>query len=162
WARSLTSSADYRWWELAAGASSSVAAHALIAAAACPSTTRRQAELIDAAYNPSIGALTVLLDNLVDRQRDAAAGAHSYTDYYDDAADGAERIAAIARAARVAIAALPRRRRHEAILTGIAAFYGGHPGAARPFARPICSALEAELGPAVGLLATALARGRRF
>jgi len=36
WAERLESPPGYRWWELAAGASSSVAAHALIAAAASP------------------------------------------------------------------------------------------------------------------------------
>ena len=72
----------YRWWEVAAGASSSVAAHALIAAAADPRTSAAEAELIDAAYFPSIGALTVLLDDLVDRDEDAAAGAHNYLAYY--------------------------------------------------------------------------------
>ena len=38
WARALDAPAVYRWWEVAAGASSSVAAHALIAAAADPRT----------------------------------------------------------------------------------------------------------------------------
>ena len=75
--------AVYRWWEVAAGASSSVAAHALIAAAAEPRTGAAEAARIDAAYFPSIGALTVLLDDLVDRDEDAAAGAHNYLAYYE-------------------------------------------------------------------------------
>jgi hypothetical protein len=159
WARGLPSPAGYRWWELAAGASSSAAAHALIAAAASPGTRRQEAELIDAAYNPSIGALTVLLDNLVDRHEDALADTHNYTGYYADAADAAGRIAAIAADARAAIALLPGRRRHEAILAGVAAHYAGHPGARKPFAQPVVAALRETLGPPVALIATA--RGRR-
>ena len=93
WAARLPAAPGYRWWELASGACSSVAAHALIAAAADPDTTAEQAELIDEAYFPSIGALTVLLDDLVDRDQDRAAGEHNYLDYYGDAEDAAERIA---------------------------------------------------------------------
>jgi tetraprenyl-beta-curcumene synthase len=156
WAGDLPSPRGYRWWELAAGASSSVAAHALIALAATPGAHPRQAELVDIAYNPSIGALTVLLDNLVDRDEDAAAGAHNYMDYYADPDDAACRIAAIADDARAAIAPLPRRSRHEAILAGVAAFYAAQPGARRSFARPIVSALRRTLGPPVGLLAAAI------
>src|SRR3954470_2484427 len=43
WAESLAGSSDYRWWEVAAGAGSSVAAHALIAAAADPAAGARTA-----------------------------------------------------------------------------------------------------------------------
>jgi tetraprenyl-beta-curcumene synthase len=157
WARGLPSSAGYRWWELAAGASSSVAAHALIAAAATPGIERIQAKLIDAAYYPSIGALTVLLDSLVDRGVDAAVGAHNYTDYYSSADDAAERIAAIALDARSAIAPLRKRGRHQAILVGVAAFYVSQPGAREPFAKPVHAALTDTLGPSVRLLANVLA-----
>ncbi|HXR61823.1 MAG TPA: DUF2600 family protein, partial [Solirubrobacterales bacterium] len=55
WAEGLDPSGDHRWWELAAGASSSVAAHALIAAAADPRTTPEDAASIDRAYNPPVG-----------------------------------------------------------------------------------------------------------
>lgn len=55
---------------MAAGASSSVAAQALIAAAADAKTTPEEVGLVDAAYFPPIGALTVLLDDLVDRDED--------------------------------------------------------------------------------------------
>jgi tetraprenyl-beta-curcumene synthase len=157
WARRLPEPTGYRWWELAAGASSSVAAHALIAAAATPVTTARQAELIDAAYNPSIGALTVLLDALVDRQRDHATGAHNYTDYYSGPEDAARRIADIGREARDGIFPLSNRGRHMAILAGVAGFYLGEPGARNSLGRPVAAGLEATLGPSVRLIGRTMA-----
>lgn len=157
WSAQLPAAPGYRWWELASGACSSVAAHALIAAAADPETTAEQAELLDQAYFPSIGALTVLLDDLVDRDQDRSAGEHNYLDYYSDAETAAERIALIAERARAGLAGLAHRRRHGAILTGVAAFYlhtagdrDGYPRrvrerlleAAGPGVRPIIGALR--------------------
>jgi tetraprenyl-beta-curcumene synthase len=129
WSSSLPGAAGYRWWEVAAGASSSVAAHALIALAATPDATAAQAELVDAAYFPSIGALTVLLDDLLDRDVDAAAGEHNYLDYYESTEVAAERLQEIVTLARAAISPLPRPSRHAAILTGVLAFYLSSPDA---------------------------------
>lgn len=151
----------YAWWELAAGASSSVAVHALIAAAADPATTAAEAELIDAAYFPPVGALTVLLDDLVDRDEDAASGAHNYLAYYRDRDEAASRIALLTGRARAAIAPLRRRRRHAAILTGVAGFYLAAPGAETGFARPVAAALRDALGPAVRPVAAAMRARRR-
>lgn len=161
WGRSLPAPPGYRWWEPAAGASSSVAAHTLIAAAASAGTSHDQAEAIDSAYNPSIGALTVLLDDLVDRERDSLAGSHNYTAYYADAADAAERIAAIASDARQSIAPLPHRNRHLAILAGVAGYYLSDPGAGDTIGRAVAAPLEASLGPSVGLLCAAAKAVRR-
>ncbi|HET6999104.1 MAG TPA: DUF2600 family protein [Solirubrobacterales bacterium] len=63
----------------------------MIAAAADPATSAAEAELIDAAYFPSIGALTVLLDDLIDRNEDLAADAHNYIAYYRDSEEAANR-----------------------------------------------------------------------
>jgi hypothetical protein len=160
WSRSLAEPCGYCWWELAAGASSSVAAHALIAIAAAPNTTQRQAELVDAAYNPAIGALTVLLDDLVDREQDHAGNSHNYTRYYADAAEAAERIAAIGRHARREIRPLPHRRRHAAILAGVAAYYLSDSGARDDFGQVVAAALRRTLGPSVRALAIAVTVAR--
>lgn len=125
WARTLDRRAGFTWWEAAAGASSSVAVHALIAAAADPLTTKRDALLVDAAYYPPIGALTVLFDSLIDRSRDAASGSHNYMAYYAGRDEAAERLAAITNRAQMAVLPLRRRRRHEAIVAGVAGFYLG-------------------------------------
>lgn len=137
WAAGQEAAPGYLWWELTAGASSSVAAHALIAAAADKRTTAAEAARIDAAYFPPIGALTVLLDDLIDREEDLASGEHNYLGYYTSSEQAAARIALLASRARTAITGLRRARRHRAILAGVAAFYLSAPAAMSGYARPI-------------------------
>ena len=161
WAESLGAPTVYRWWEVAAGASSSVGAHALIGAAADPRTTETEAELIDAAYFPSIGALTVLLDDLIDREEDAAAGAHNYLAYYRDAGDAADRLDLIAHLAAAAIDPLRHRRRHAAILAGVAGFYLSAAEAETPYARPSRDRLLRSTGPAVRPIVAVMRQRRR-
>lgn len=153
WAERLPAPPEYRWWEVAAGASSSVAAHALIAAAADPTTGAAEAAAIDAAYQPPIAALTVLLDDLVDREEDRAAGEHNYVDYYAGPVEAAERMAAIGERARALTATLPRAARHRAILAGVAAYYLGGTVADDGFAAPVRRRLLAALGPGTRVLA---------
>ncbi|HEU5252364.1 MAG TPA: DUF2600 family protein [Solirubrobacterales bacterium] len=163
WAEGLGAPPDYRWWEVAAGASSSAGAHALIAAAADPATSAGDAQAIDAAYQPPIGALTVLLDDLVDREDDRAAGEHNYVGYYADA-DAAERLAAIAASARALTGALPRAGRHRAILAGVAAYYLSAPETETEQAKPIRKQVLQASGPGARLLAAFMRlrrRGRR-
>jgi tetraprenyl-beta-curcumene synthase len=159
WAEGLAAPAGYEWWEVAAGASSSVAAHALLALAGGPRATRAQAELVDGAYFPSIGALTVLLDDLVDRDADRAAGQHSYLRHYPTDAAAAGRIEAVVDLARRSLSPLPRSSLHRAILAGILAFYLSSPGAAAPPARNIRDQLLSSSGPVVRSLTRLLARG---
>lgn len=160
WARGLDAPAAYRWWEVAAGASSSVAAHALIAAAADRRTTAAGAELTDAAYFPSVGALTVLLDDLIDRDEDRAAGAHNYTAYYDDGEDTAARLELIVHLARAGLARLRRPHRHTAILAGVVGFYLSAAGAETPFARPARDRLLAAARPGVRPIVAVMRRRR--
>ncbi|HEV7615594.1 MAG TPA: DUF2600 family protein [Solirubrobacterales bacterium] len=161
WARSLGAPAVYRWWEVAAGASSSVAAHALIAAAADPATSPAEAELIDAAYFPPIGALTVLLDDLIDRDEDARAGAHSYIAYYRDGGDAANRLDLLAQLAGAALAPLRHRHRHAAILAGVVGFYLSAEQAETPYARPARARLLGSAGPAVRPIVAVMRRRRK-
>ena len=147
WAEGLGAPPEYRWWEVAAGASSSVATHALIAAATDPDTTAADAAAIDAAYNPSIGALTVFLDDLVDREADREAGEHNYLAYYEGPGEAAERLAWVGREAGSRIESLPRASRHRAILAGVGAFYLSDHGARTTYAQPIKDRLLSALGP---------------
>jgi ribosomal protein L32 len=160
WVSGLNAPPDYRWWEVAAGASSSVAAHALIAAAADPRTQRDEAERIDAAYFPPTGALTVLLDDLVDRQADRAAGEHSYLDYYSRPGEAAERLALLLEHAHASIAGLRRRRLHAAILAGIVAYYLASPAARDDYAGQIRKRML-EAGGGRERLAIAAVRAQR-
>ncbi|HET8954499.1 MAG TPA: DUF2600 family protein [Solirubrobacterales bacterium] len=153
WAMELETSRLYRWWEVAAGASSSVAAHALTAAAADPATSFARAGMIDGAYQPSIGALTVFLDDLVDREEDRAAGEHNYLAYYEDSGEAAERLALLARHADVLLARVPHSERHRAILAGVAAYYLSSPAAQTAYAEPVRERLLASLGSGARLLA---------
>ena len=161
WASRNESAAGYLWWELAAGASSSVATHALIAAAADRRTTAEEAALIDAAYFPPIGALTVLLDDLIDREDDLAAGQHNYLSYLDDNEQAAIRIGLLAGRAKAAIGHLRHPRRHRAILAGVAGFYLSAPGAGSGYARPIRGRLLESLDPTVRLIMVAMRLRRR-
>ncbi len=129
WAATIDSAPGLRWWETAAGASSSVGAHALIALAGTPGASAAEAELLTAAYDPWIGALTVLLDDLVDRDRDARDGEHNYLRHYGEEAPA--RIDLLVDGARRALRDLPRRGTHEAILNGVLAYYLGDPADAR-------------------------------
>jgi hypothetical protein len=160
WARAQEAPAVYRWWEVAAGASSSAAAHALIAAAADPGSTAAEAEAIDDAYFPSLGALTVLLDDLIDREEDAVAGAHNYIAYYAGDTDAAQRLDLIFHLAGAALPGLRHRHRHAAILAGVLGFYLSAPEAEAPFAQPARERLLRSAGPAARPI-VAIMRGRR-
>jgi tetraprenyl-beta-curcumene synthase len=161
WALAQDAPTVYRWWEVAAGASSSVAAHALIAAAADPTTSGWEAESIDAAYFPSVGALTVLLDDLIDREKDAAEGAHSYLEYYADSNEAAARLDLIAHLARVGIAPLRHPHRHAALVAGVAGFYLSAAEAETPYALPARERLLASAGPAVRPIVAVMRRRRQ-
>ena len=123
----------YKWWEAAAGASSSVAVHALIAAAADPRPSGAEAELIGAAYFPPIGALTVLLDDLGRPRR----GRHRRRPQLSRLlrtreTETANRLDLLAQLGRAAISPLRHRRRHAAILAGVVGFYLSDPNAQAP------------------------------
>lgn len=143
WAARQAPGSGYAWWEVAAAASSSVAIHALLAAAADPRTTRVEAAGVDRAYFPSIAALTVLLDDLVDRERDAAASSHNYFAYYATNRHAAKRIASILEHGEASIRELRHRRRHAAILAGVVGFYLSAREAETPYARPVAQRLLA-------------------
>jgi tetraprenyl-beta-curcumene synthase len=149
WAGTLPDHADYSWWELAAAASSSVAVHALIAAAADDRTDSLETERIDAAYFPSIGALTVLLDDLIDLDDDRANGEHNYLAHYSSNAVAAERLTRIVGEAQTAVAELRDPHRHRAILIGVVGFYLSNAAARSEYARPIRSRLLGSIGAPV-------------
>jgi tetraprenyl-beta-curcumene synthase len=153
--------AELAWWEAAAAGGSPLCAYALIAAAAEPAVQPAHVEAIERAYHPWIGALHSLLDHLVDREQDAAAGERNLIDYYSSPEEAAARMRALAVRAHDAAQALPRGSRHAIILAGMSAFYLSAPEAASPGARPIAQAVRASIG---GLATPALLvfKGRRF
>jgi tetraprenyl-beta-curcumene synthase len=121
--RSLGGDAAYAWWELTAGAASSLVLHALFAVAGDARTTPAVASQIERAYFPAICALSTLLDAFIDRASDAATATDNYLDYCHDSATAVQRLAKIAGDAEHAARDLPRGDRHAAITAGVAAFY---------------------------------------
>ena len=103
-----------------------------------------------------MGALTVLLDDLVDREEDLAAGEHNYVAYYADSTEAAERLALLAGRAREAAAKLRHRRRHAAILAGVAAFYLGPRAAGGDYGEAIRTRLLEAMGGTARLALAAM------
>jgi tetraprenyl-beta-curcumene synthase len=122
------------WWEAAAGGASSLVVFSLLAAAARPSLSLRDAEAIEHAYVPWIGALHVLLDSLVDRPRDLASGHHSLVAHYRSSSAMAIGMGAIADAAVHAVRGISLARDHELLLVAMAGLYLTRPAASLPYA----------------------------
>ena len=145
WTAALKDGGEYLWWELAAAGISCLALHALFAAAAC-ATTPEEAERIDAAYFPSVCAISALLDSLVDQPHDAGSTNHSFVEHYE-ASVAAERFGAITGEARALSSRLRNHGRHAVILAGIASFYLSAPEAHTELARPVATRTLGRLGP---------------
>jgi tetraprenyl-beta-curcumene synthase len=149
WARSEAQVIPLGWQEFLAGAASSVlAVHALIAAAADEHTTPRNAAEIDTAYL-SICALSTMLDSLVDHQSDTHAGQVGYLRYYEDHDLLANDLARAARRAVEHTSTLPNGAHHAMTLVGVAAYYISAPTADSDFARPVTRQVRRELEPLI-------------
>lgn len=154
WARELTPvGSALAWWQAAGAGGSSLAVHALIAAAADPELRQVDVQAIHDAYFPWICALHSLLDSLVDLDEDDRAAQRNLLAY--DASDqhAARAMGSLARRARAATAPLPQAARHRVIVCVMAAYYLSSPQAATPRAQTIAAGIPAALSP---LLAPAL------
>jgi tetraprenyl-beta-curcumene synthase len=149
WARSEAQQTGLDWREFLAGAASSVLAlHALIAAAADPRTTPTQALQIDAAYL-SICVVVTLLDGVVDQGPDGNAGELGYISFYDDPDLLGQTLAGAAQRAAREARALRNGTQHVMMLAGAVAFWASAPGARSDLARPVVARLRRALGPLV-------------
>ena len=149
------------WWETAAACGSSLAVHALIAAAATPDLDPRDAVEIDGAYYPWIGALHSLLDSLVDRREDRDGGRLCLLDHYPSTTSAASRLADLALRSKAACERLPGTRAHRVIVTAMASYYLSAPECDTAEARAIAGSLTAVLGRPLGV-AIAMFRARRL
>jgi tetraprenyl-beta-curcumene synthase len=146
WAREATpAGAGLQWWETAAAAGSSLATHALIAAAAVASFDADGALALERAYFPWIGGLHSLLDNLIDKHEDEAAGHRSLVEYYGPER-AAQRMKWMAEQATSAADGLPHSRRHTLILAAMIANYLSTPEAHSPHLTPVTEAVLATTG----------------
>jgi hypothetical protein len=149
WACEQSPSSGLGWREYATGSASSVlAVHALIAAAADPQTTTDEARRIDAAYL-AIGAVITLLDSLVDETVDAARGEPGFIRLYDTREQLARELCALTREALERAHEAPHGKHHAMTLAGVVAYYTTHPGAREPHARGLVAAVRRELSPTV-------------
>lgn len=112
-----------RPWESAAGAGSTLAVLAMIAAAADPALRPSVAREIEGAYFPWIGSLHSLLDSLVDYQEDLALEGRALVGYYRSPREAAERMRTLASEALRRARGLPRGRRHTLIVAAMTSFY---------------------------------------
>jgi tetraprenyl-beta-curcumene synthase len=147
WARAQTpSGADLRWWETAASAGSSLGVYVLIAAAANRIVRAEETAAIEEAYFPWIGSLHLLLDSLVDRREDAAAGQRSLLDYYASPQEAAARLGLLAAESLRRVQALPSCRPHVLMFAGMAGHYLSMPAAFQPDALPAARTVLGAIG----------------
>jgi tetraprenyl-beta-curcumene synthase len=133
WACSQTVvGAGLSWWETAAAAGSQLLVFALIAAAGDPTMRPQHAMALERAYFPWIGALSTLLDSVIDQQVDRAEDQQSLVDHYRSPQIAAERMRMITLRAVDAVSELPDAEHHRLILAAMAAFFHSAPQAAAP------------------------------
>ena len=137
WAREATPpGTGLQWWETAAAAGSSLGVHVLMAAAADPLLDADEVGAFARAYFPWIGGLHSLLDNLIDKHEDEAAGHRSLIEYYGPE-QAAQRMRWIAEQALEKASELPHSRRHVVILAAMIGNYLATPEAHSAELKPI-------------------------
>lgn len=137
WAHEATPpGSGLRWWETAAAAGSSLGVHVLIAAAAQSRLDPSEVSALSDAYFPWIGGLHSMLDNLIDKREDEAAGHRSLIEYYGPLR-AAERMRWLATQAAQAARELPHSSRHIVILAAMIGNYLSTPEAHNPELRPV-------------------------
>jgi tetraprenyl-beta-curcumene synthase len=147
WATENAAGTELGWLEFLAGAvSSTLALHALVAAAADPRTTSTHADAVDRLYL-SIAALTTLLDCLIDHEQDVQNMGHAgYTRYYHDDDALAHGLSTLIRQAVDRARDVPNRPHHLMTLAGVVAYYASAPTAS---AQPRIAAVRRDIGPTV-------------
>lgn len=161
WASAQWPAAELRWWETAAAAAAPLGIYALGALATNSDLSARDVVATEAAYFPWIAGLLGVLESLVDREEDVAAGTHSYAGHYTSREEAAARAVIFARRSSLSIRSLRRPVRHRVILAGMVATNLSHQGAADETARLAGAAVRASLDGPVGTL-LGLLRGRRW
>jgi tetraprenyl-beta-curcumene synthase len=161
WTTTQTSTDGYVWWEIAAGANSNLAILALLAAAADPLTTRRDAVAIASAYWPHICVMSTLFDSLVDYERDASGDNFSFVSHYPDAGTTRDGLMHATRRSLDAVRPLRHSHIHTMIVCGVAGYYAAA-AASESLAAEVAPSVIRQLGRAATPIVIALrARHRR-
>jgi tetraprenyl-beta-curcumene synthase len=124
WARSAFPT-EWRmsWWELTAGASSTLGVHALLALAADPACNERDAADVEAAYMPWICVASTILDSYVDEVADDMSAGHSYIAHYPSPQVAERRTRELVSRSVCEARRLPHGARHALIAAGMVAMY---------------------------------------
>jgi len=147
WAIRAAEGGPLNWREHLAGAASSVLAmHALIAAAADPCTTERDALALDELYL-CIGVMSTTLDSVVDREQDIESGAASQAARYGDPRELSEALVSVCEQIVTRSADAPHAAHHLMSLSGVLAYYLSSPRASDPFAAAVTEQLRGPLRP---------------
>jgi hypothetical protein len=117
---------------LGAAAGSQLSVLALIAAAGDPEMCRERAAALEHAYFPWIGALSTLLDGVIDQRRDSLECQRSLIDNYTSPEETAERLRMFATEALEAVHPLSDASDHTMILAAMAASFHSTPQALAP------------------------------
>jgi len=148
WARENAVGSGLQWREYLAGCASSVlAVHAMIAAAAEEETSVQDARAIDAAYL-AIAAVITILDSVVDVSDDHEQGRPNFSGLYEPS-ELPGQITTLTREAVARTHEAPHAAHHTMTLAGVAAYYTTHPGARRAEARATVQAVRSELTPTI-------------
>ena len=148
WAREQAADSGLEWREYLAGCASSVlAAHAMIAAAAEQHTSEPDARKLDAAYL-AIAAVVTILDSLVDAAEDRTHGQAGFIALYEPG-ELPGRMRRLTREALARAREAPHGAHHAMTLAGVAAYYTTHPGARAPGAEAVVHAVRGELAPTI-------------
>jgi tetraprenyl-beta-curcumene synthase len=154
-----------RWWETGAALGSQLMVLALIATAADPRARPERVAAIERAYFPWIGALSTLLDSVVDQQADRAENQQSLVDHYDSPQIAVERLRMITLKAVDAVSVLPDAEHHRLLLAAMAASFHATPQAATPevgmMTRAVFEAMGSRPIPAFLLFRTRQALARK-
>jgi Protein of unknown function (DUF2600) len=150
WARANADGTGLQWREFLAGAvSSGFALHALIAAAADPDVSPKDARVTDEVYLP-ICALTTLLDGVIDYEQDIHSMGHpGYIRYYDDHAALTSGLSATIERAVSSARDAPNGAYHLMTLVGVVAYYCSAPTASHASAQPITEQIRCGLKPLI-------------
>ncbi len=123
------------WYELAAAASCSAAAHVLLMMAADRDCDERDVADTYAAYFPRFSIATTMLDSYVDRDEDLVNGAHSYISHYPSEEVACMRVADSVALSSSALRHLPNGHRHAVIVACMVAMYSSKDSARAPAKR---------------------------
>jgi tetraprenyl-beta-curcumene synthase len=149
WAETECLGSGLGWREYVGGCASSVLAmHALIAAAARGEVTEAEARALNASYL-AIGAVITTLDSLVDDTHDRQAGKAGYIRLYDGRSEIERVLLALIDDALARTSRLHNGAHHAMTLAGVAAYYTTHPGASDRENRAIRAGVRTRLAPTI-------------